>query len=158
MKKWADALRRHVEFNEGDLVMVKLLPHLLRNYGRVHKGLLQRYEVPFPIEKRIGKVAYRVKLLEHIEAHPVFHVSMVKPFHKDEGEVSRGVSQRAPASVGKSYANQMKEIVSHRVVPRRGNHPSYKEYMVHWNGLSDVEATWEHELNLWKNEDEMLAY
>ncbi|KAG8637435.1 hypothetical protein MANES_15G121750v8 [Manihot esculenta] len=158
MKKWADASKRHVEFKEGDLVMVKLLPPLLRNYGKVHKGLLRRYEGPFPIEKRVGNVAYRVKLPEHIEAHLVFHVSMLKPFHKDEGEPSRGVSHRAPAAVGKSYANQVKEIVSHRVVPRRANHPSYKEYLVRWKGLSDTEATWEHELNLWENEDEVLAY
>lgn len=42
----------------------------------------------------------------------------------------------------------MKQIIAHRVVPRRGNHPSYKEYMVQWKDLPDAEATWEHELNL----------
>ncbi|XP_021607674.1 uncharacterized protein LOC110611591 [Manihot esculenta] len=143
MKKWADILRRHVKFKKGDLVMVKLLPHLQRDYGKVHKDLLRRYEGPFLIEKRIGKVTYRVNLPDHIESHLVFHVSMLKPFHKNEGKPSRGVCQRAPAAIGRSYANQVKEIVSHRVVPMRGNHPSYKEYLVHWKRLSDAEATWE---------------
>lgn len=67
MKKWADLKRRHREFEEGDLVMVKLIPQTIRNYKRSHKGLLRRYEGPFPVEKRIGKLAYRVKLPPYLE-------------------------------------------------------------------------------------------
>lgn len=78
----------------------------------------------------------------------MFYVNMLKSLHKDEGEPSKGESQGAPTAISKNYANQVKEIVAYRVVPRRGNHPSFKEYLVCWNGLSDAKATWEHELNL----------
>lgn len=62
MKKWVDVSRRDVEYIEEDLVLVKLLPHTVQNNGRVYKGLLRRYEGPFPLEKKVGKVAYKLKL------------------------------------------------------------------------------------------------
>lgn len=88
MKKWADAKRRHLEFEEGDLVMVKLLPHQSRRLVKVHKGLVRRYEGPFPVEKCIKKLAYRVTLPSHLEMHPVFHVSLLKPYHQDKDDPS----------------------------------------------------------------------
>lgn len=51
IKKWADLKRRHLEFEEGDLVKVKLIPQTIWNFKRAHKGLFQRYEGPFPVEK-----------------------------------------------------------------------------------------------------------
>lgn len=57
MKKWADQRRKHMEFKEGDLVMVKLLPQQKSRLTKVHKGLVRRYEGPLEIEKRIGKLA-----------------------------------------------------------------------------------------------------
>lgn len=74
------------EFKNGNLVMVKLLTHTVRNYDRVHKGLLRRYEGLFPVEKKIGRVAYRVTLPSHLEMHPVFHGSFLKPYHADDDE------------------------------------------------------------------------
>ncbi|CAL1380625.1 unnamed protein product [Linum trigynum] len=57
MKKWADKKRRHLEFEEGYLVMVKFFPHRFKHLKNVHKGLQRRYEGPYPILKRIGTVA-----------------------------------------------------------------------------------------------------
>ncbi|KAF2292094.1 hypothetical protein GH714_010002 [Hevea brasiliensis] len=90
MKKWVDTKRRHSEFDKGYLAMVKLIPQIVCNYGRVHKGLLRRYEVFFPIEKRIGKMAYRIKLPPYLECHLVFHVSFLKPYHADKDDPKRG--------------------------------------------------------------------
>ncbi|GJS47412.1 putative nucleotidyltransferase, ribonuclease H [Tanacetum coccineum] len=47
---------RHVEFEVGDQVMVKLLPQQFNSLRKVHKGLIRRYEGPFPVIGRIGKV------------------------------------------------------------------------------------------------------
>lgn len=44
MKKWADTRRRHLEFNEGDLVLIKLLPQQFKSLRQVHKGLVRKYE------------------------------------------------------------------------------------------------------------------
>lgn len=78
MKRWADVKRRPLEF-EGDLIMVKLLPHQARRRF-VNVRLVRRYEGPFMLEKRIGKQAYRLILLSHLELHPMFHVSFLKPY------------------------------------------------------------------------------
>ncbi|GJX16761.1 putative nucleotidyltransferase, ribonuclease H [Tanacetum coccineum] len=56
MKKWAEEKRRHVEFEVGDQVMVKLLPQQFKSLRKVHKGLIRSYEGPFPVIEIIGKV------------------------------------------------------------------------------------------------------
>ena len=85
MKKWTDKKRRHMEFEEGDLVMVNLLSHR-RQVGGVHKALIRRFEGPFRVVKRVGKLAYRLELPSHLEIHPVFHVSFLKPYHADKDD------------------------------------------------------------------------
>lgn len=62
MKKWADKHRRPVEYQVGDLVMVKLLPQQFKAFRKVHKGLVRKYEGPFPVIGKVGKVSYKVDL------------------------------------------------------------------------------------------------
>eukprot|EP00257_Ricinus_communis_P017580 XP_015576051.1 uncharacterized protein K02A2.6-like [Ricinus communis] len=158
MKKWADGKRRHLEFEEGDSVMVKLLPHQSRRFAKVHKGLVRCYKGPFLVEQRVGKLAYRLKLPSHLEMHPVFHVSLLKPYHEDKEDPSRGESKRAPTAITTVSEKEAEEVMAHRVIPRRGSHPSYAEYFVKWKGLPESEASWEHELTLWNFRDLIKAY
>ncbi|RVW20132.1 hypothetical protein CK203_114229 [Vitis vinifera] len=44
------------------MVLVKLLPQQFKSLRPVHKGLVRRYEGPFPILGKVGKVSYRVEL------------------------------------------------------------------------------------------------
>ncbi|KAL6130205.1 hypothetical protein ACLB2K_068586 [Fragaria x ananassa] len=62
MRKCADKNRRYVEFKEGDLVLVKLLPQQFKCLRKVHKGLVHKYEEPFEIIKCIGNVSYKLHL------------------------------------------------------------------------------------------------
>ena len=55
MKKWADKKRRHMEYQVGHLVLVKL--STLDHHKGLRKSLIRKYEGPFPIEKRVGNVA-----------------------------------------------------------------------------------------------------
>nr|GEV78977.1 hypothetical protein CTI12_AA187700 [Tanacetum cinerariifolium] len=55
MKKWADERRRHIEFEVGDQVMVKLLPQQFKSLRKVHKGLTRRYEGHFSVIRCVGK-------------------------------------------------------------------------------------------------------
>nr|GEW13378.1 hypothetical protein [Tanacetum cinerariifolium] len=66
IKKWADAKRRHVEFEVGDQVMVKLLPQQFKSLKKVNKGLIR---------------------------------SFLKPYHGDEEDPERGVSNWAPTAI-----------------------------------------------------------
>ncbi|KAE8668158.1 hypothetical protein F3Y22_tig00112344pilonHSYRG00099 [Hibiscus syriacus] len=76
MKKWADEKKRHRVFSVGDLVIVKLLPQQFKALRSVHKGLIQRYEGPFQVLAKVGKVSYRLDLPSTLKIHPVFHEIM----------------------------------------------------------------------------------
>ena len=59
MKQITDLKRRDIEFNEGDLVFLRLHPYRQQTvFKRASQKLAHRFYGPFPIEKRIGKVAY----------------------------------------------------------------------------------------------------
>ncbi|KAK3021489.1 hypothetical protein RJ639_045872 [Escallonia herrerae] len=60
MKKHANKNRRSQEFNVGDKVMVKLLPQDRKFLRGRDSRLLQKYEGPLTIVKKIGKMAYKV--------------------------------------------------------------------------------------------------
>ncbi|KAF2304640.1 hypothetical protein GH714_037238 [Hevea brasiliensis] len=145
IKKWANSKHRHLEFEEGDLVLVRMFH---RTHGKRHKGLLTKYEEPFPIERCIGKVAYRVKLPAQLECHPVFHISLLKPYYADHEDPTRNKSKRAPVTVTSTLEHELKEVVVHRVVPPWGTHPGYTEYLVKWKVRGAEETSWEHELKL----------
>ncbi|KAK3008052.1 hypothetical protein RJ639_013688 [Escallonia herrerae] len=73
MKKWANKRRRLKEYNLGDMVMLKLLPQQFKSFRKVHKGLIRKYEGPFPIMAKVGKVSYQLELPPKLKIHPVFH-------------------------------------------------------------------------------------
>ncbi|XP_043692842.1 uncharacterized protein LOC122643267 [Telopea speciosissima] len=120
MKKWADKDRRLARFEVGDMVLVKLLPQQLKSLRKVHKGLVRRYEGPFEITRKVGKVSYEVSLPPKLKIHPVFHASMLKPYHGDMEDPSRGTSMRAPMSVTTSYDKEAEYMIADRVVRKRG--------------------------------------
>ncbi|KAL6209652.1 hypothetical protein ACLB2K_020592 [Fragaria x ananassa] len=157
MKKWADKKRRHVEFKEGDFVLVKLLPQQFKSLRKVHKGLVCKYEWPFEVIKRIDKVSYKLHLPPKLKIHPVFHVSMLKPFQEDEEDPSRGVSHRTPTTVVTSFNKEVDEILANRVIRHRGV-SSYKEYLIKWRGMLNTEANWESDDILWQFKDKIQHY
>ncbi|GJV60973.1 ATP-dependent DNA helicase PIF1-like protein [Tanacetum coccineum] len=81
MEMQANRSRREVEFNVGDKVLVKLqLYRQITLARRLSNKLAKRYYGLFEILERVGKVAYRLDLSPTSKIHPVFHVSLLKPF------------------------------------------------------------------------------
>jgi hypothetical protein len=77
-KSYADHKRRDISFEVGEHVYLKVSP--LRGTKRFHvRGKLSpRYVGPYPIVKRVGKVAYKLELPPELTGvHPVFHVSQL---------------------------------------------------------------------------------
>ncbi|KAH9670463.1 Endonuclease [Citrus sinensis] len=129
MKKWADTRRRHVEYKEGDQVMIKLVPQQFKTLQKVHKGLVRRYEGPFRVVRHVGNVSYQLQLPPRLKIHPVFHVSLLKPYDEDMGDPSRGESRRAPTAVVTAFDKDVDYIIADHVVSRRGV-PAHSEYLV----------------------------
>jgi transposase InsO family protein len=78
-KSYADRKRKDVLFDVGEHVYLKVSP--LRGTKRFHvKGKLSpRYVGPYPIVKKIGKVAYKLELPPELTGvHPVFRVSQLR--------------------------------------------------------------------------------
>ncbi|KAG8363029.1 hypothetical protein BUALT_BualtUnG0012500 [Buddleja alternifolia] len=92
MKKWADPKRRHLEFNVGDKVLIKLIPQQFKAFRGMHKGLVRKYKGPYPVVAKVGKISYRLDLPSTLKIHPVFHVSILRPYQEDEEDPSRGES------------------------------------------------------------------
>ncbi|XP_050387307.1 uncharacterized protein LOC126803565 [Argentina anserina] len=157
MKKWANKKRRHVEFKEGDLVLVKLLPQQFKAFRKVHKGLIRRYEGSFEVIKRVGKVSYKFNLPPKLKIHLVFHVSMLKPYNEDEEDPSRGISHRAHTSVVTNSDKEVDKVLVDRVIRRQGV-PSYKEYLIKWRGMPNTKVNWESEDTLGQFKDKIQQY
>ena len=157
MKKYADRQRRDVEFQSGDLVFVKVIPTQHKANKGLHKSLLRKYEGPFPILKKVGRAAYLVELPSNTKLHPVFHVSHLKPYHKDAEAPERGKSHRAPAYMITSFDKEVESIEAKREV-RKKRIPRYIEYFVKWKGLPMSEASWEKEESLWQFKDKIAEF
>ncbi|KAK3019585.1 hypothetical protein RJ639_003652 [Escallonia herrerae] len=158
MKKHADKNRRSQEFNVGDKVMVKLLPQDRKFLRGRDSRLLQKYEGPLTIVKKIGKMAYKVDPPHwwSRQLHPVFHVSMLKPFYEDTADPSRGQIKRQglkPKAAGKRV---VEAILNDRVII--ASRKRHQEYLVKWQGHMDEENTWERAADLSAYADKIEAY
>ncbi|KAK3010615.1 hypothetical protein RJ639_010791 [Escallonia herrerae] len=158
MKKHADKNRRSQEFNVGDKVMVKLLQQDRKFLRGRDSRLLQKYEGPLTIVKKIGKMAYKVDPPPwwSRQLHPVFHVSMLKPFYEDTADPSRGQIKRQglkPKAAGKRVAEA---ILNDRVII--ASRKRHQEYLVKWQGQMEEENTWERAADLSAYADKIEAY
>ncbi|KAL2223627.1 UNVERIFIED_CONTAM: Transposon Tf2-12 polyprotein [Sesamum indicum] len=147
MKKYADQNRRFIEFNAGDLVMVKVPdPRLSKSSRGRDPRLMQKYVGPLSIIKRIGTVAYKVELPSWWKIHNVFHVSQLKKYSADKEDDARNQPSRPQLELTKTKEKVAEAILNHRVTSTaKRNHT---EYLVKWRGCSSEENTWERVTNL----------
>ncbi|KAK2973043.1 hypothetical protein RJ640_020403 [Escallonia rubra] len=90
------------------------------------------------------------------QLHPIFHVSMLKPFYEDTADPSRGQIRRPglkPKAAGKRVAEA---ILNDRVITV--SRKRHQEYLVKWQGYMDEENTWERAADLSAYTDKIEAY
>ena len=107
----------------------------------MHQGLIPKYDGPFEIVKRVGVVAYKLKLSERLQIHPTVHVSFLKPYHGDEQDPTRNEAMRAPPTVMVHFDREVDIILNKKVTGYRkgGNIITY--YLVKWKGAAEIEAS-----------------
>jgi hypothetical protein len=77
-KRYADKRRRELKFDVRDHIYLKVSPIRRTRRFRVRGKPAPRYIDLYPVIKRIGIVAYMIKLPEQLsDVHNVFHVSQL---------------------------------------------------------------------------------
>lgn len=135
---YANKHRTHREFEVGDLVFVSTANF---NTTRPSKKLDYRKLGPFPVLEKFSPVTYKIKLPKSVRVHPVFHVSLLEPAHKDT-DPKRKVPPPPPVIVNSEVEWEVEEILDSRKSHHR------LEYLVKWQGYDVSESTWESSRNL----------
>jgi hypothetical protein len=134
MKATADKRRREVTFSVGDKVLLSARNLNLRTAGS--RKLRAKYPPLFTITALIGKAAVKLNIPETLPIHPVFHVSLVKPYHEGLHTVPL-----PDAWDGASPLLQAEAILSHRHVRVHPDVPEQLQFKVKWAGLP-TKPTW----------------
>jgi hypothetical protein len=139
-KKYADLARKDKEYEEGDLVLLKVSPWKgLMRFGKKGK-LSPRYIGPFEILRRIGEVAYELALPPNLQqVHNVFHVSMLRKYNPDARHVVE--YEQVDIQPDLSYIEQPVEIIDRKDQVLRNK--VIKLVRVLWRNHNVEESTWE---------------
>ena len=136
MRVYADRKRRDVEYEEGDMMYLKLQPYRLKTLAKwVNQKLSPRYYGPYEIIEKISPVAYKLQLPSGSQVHPVFHISLLKKC------TSPGVvAQPLPAALTAEWELQVQPEL---VLASRTNAAGNWEVLIKWKDLPDFENSWE---------------
>ncbi|KAH0653730.1 hypothetical protein KY289_031408 [Solanum tuberosum] len=110
--------------------------------------MIRRYEGPFEIIAKAGKISFRVDMPHHLKIHPVFYANVKD---RDRGQTQIFIT---PPAVDK----QIEAIINHQLVRNKGWNNSSSQFLVHWKGTTSEEATWEKYEDLWQFRDKFHSY
>jgi hypothetical protein len=137
--------RRLLEFKEGDHVYLKVSPLRGMRRFKVKGKLSPRFIGPFLILKRVGEVAYQLKLPDHLsDVHDVFHVSQLKKCLRVPEE--QLPMEDLSVQDDLTYAEYPIKILD--TLTRVTRNKVIKMCKVQWSHHGEDEATWEREEEL----------
>jgi hypothetical protein len=141
-KSYADKRRRELKFDVRDHVYLKV--SLIHGTCRFHmRGkLAPRYIGLYPVIKRIGAVAYKIKLSEQLSnVHNIFHVSQLRKCLRVSEE------QVVPDTLDLQDDLQYQEVPVKILDTMTGRTwtQAFKLCKVQWSRHSEAEVTWERE-------------
>jgi hypothetical protein len=146
-KAYADQHRRELLLKPGDRVL--LHTKHLRVPGDCRK-LMPVYIGPFQVLKRHGPVSYQLDLPQPMlskRIHPVFHVSLLKPYHAP-GPGRENVPP-PPIEHEEGPLHAVNCLLDHRETAKRasGRRPPvvHRSYLVDWEGQGPEHRTWQPE-------------
>jgi hypothetical protein len=138
--EYANKKRRPGTFNVGDLVLLSstnICPN--QSTQRPSKKLLPKYLGPFKVEQKVSSVTYKLNLPPSMRIHPVFHISLLKPYHANPTDFpDRTQSPPPPIYVDDSDTPEFEvEFILDKRCYRRQT-----QYLVKWAGYPEHDATW----------------
>ena len=95
-KHYGDKKRLFREFDVGNKVFLKVAPKRSGLKLGKSRKLSPRFCGPFEIMKRIGPVAYKLKLPKDWRIHDVFHVSLLRKYISDPNHILPNLPKAAP--------------------------------------------------------------
>ena len=145
-KSYADLKRRHIEFEIGDQVFLKVSPMKgVVRFGKKKKKLSPRFIGPFEILERVGDLAYKLALpLSMSGVHDVFHVSMLRRYIRDESHVINHSAVKVNADA--TYEVEPVRILERCTKELRSK--SVNLVKVLWSHHDEGDASWELESNM----------
>ncbi|KAF7844751.1 Ty3/gypsy retrotransposon protein [Senna tora] len=80
MRAQANTKRRDLTFQVGDAALLRIQPYKQHSLAkRRYQKLAPRFFGPYEVLRRVGNVAYELKLPPSSKVHPIFHVSLLRP-------------------------------------------------------------------------------
>lgn len=139
MKYYADQNRSFRQYQEGDMVYVKLQPFAQSSVAhRPCAKLSFKYFGPFQILSRIGSAAYKLNMPESAAVHPVFHVSQLKTHVPNNTPV---YSQLPSAAFAEGVSPEPEVILDRRLVQKGA--AAVVQVLIKWVGLPAEMSSWE---------------
>jgi hypothetical protein len=136
----ANKSRRDVSYQVGDQVLLSANHINLASQAlRPTKKLQHRFLGPYRIDKKVSPVAYKLELPESLRIHPVFHVSLLRPYKDPVSFPDRSppIPPPLPVTIDDTPEYVVERILDHRTRRHR------LEYLVKWEGYPDYDASWE---------------
>jgi len=144
MKKYYD--RKATEppsIEVGDLLMLNAKNICTK---RPSKKLSPKLDGPFKVLEKKGSKAYKLQILWRWKIHPVFHVSLLEPYHASN-RPNLKQPPGDPEDIEGDLEWEVEKIIKSEIISDtrkvRGSNKAMKEvWFVKWKGCAEDENTW----------------